>query len=57
VVSSYVTPFKGIISNLESGEFDLNGVVGFRVNMVNLGYGFQHTKSSLTEIIFSTHIG
>jgi hypothetical protein len=28
VVSSYVTPFKGIISNLEFGDFDLDALWG-----------------------------
>jgi hypothetical protein len=55
VVSSYVTPFKEKISNLEFGDFDLAGFYGVRVNGVKLGYGFQHTKSSLIELIFCTH--
>jgi hypothetical protein len=50
-VSSYVTPFKGKISNLEFSDFDLDGVNG-----VKLGYDFQHTKSSLIELIWGTHI-
>jgi hypothetical protein len=28
VLSSYVTPFKRVISNLEFSDFDLNGVMG-----------------------------
>jgi hypothetical protein len=27
-MSSYVTPFKGKISNLEFGDFDLDGIMG-----------------------------
>jgi hypothetical protein len=37
VVSSYVTSFKGIISNLEFGNFDLNGVMG--LGLTGLSYG------------------